>query len=95
VRLALAVAFAIAATPALAAGDADSGRALAQRWCRGCHGASDAVPPLAEAVNRPGRTPGTLQAWLADPHPPMPNLSLTRAEIADLVAYLETLRKGN
>jgi mono/diheme cytochrome c family protein len=90
---ALVLAFIVAA-PALAAGDPEAGRALARQWCAGCHGASDAVPPLDEAVNRPGRTPGTLEAWLADPHPPMPNLSLSRREINDLVAFLGTLQRG-
>ena len=89
----LALVIAVAAAPASAAGDAEAGRGLAQRWCVACHGGSDAAPPLDEAVNRPGRTPGTLEAWLSDPHPPMPNLSLSRREIADLLAYLGTLRK--
>ncbi|NJO37736.1 MAG: hypothetical protein HC871_09095 [Rhizobiales bacterium] len=34
---------------------------------------------------------GDLKAWLADPHPPMPNLSLSRLEIDDLLAYIESL----
>lgn len=88
----LTAAFVLIAAPALA-GDPVEGRAIAQRWCSSCHGASDAAPPLETAVNRGDRTTATLHAWLTDPHPPMPNLALSRAEIDNLVAYLETLRK--
>jgi mono/diheme cytochrome c family protein len=82
------------APPARAAGDAGEGRALAQRWCVSCHGGSDAAPPLETIANRPDRTPGTLRAWLTDTHPPMPDLALSRREIDDLLAHLETLRKA-
>lgn len=82
------------AGPALAAGDADAGLVIAQRWCVACHGSSDAVPTLREAVNRPDRDAGTLEAWLTAPHPPMPDLALSRREIDDLVAYLGTLKEG-
>jgi cytochrome c len=36
--------------------------------------------------------PDQLRAWLTHPHGAMPDLSLTRAEIDDLIAYIETLR---
>ena len=38
------------------------------------------------------RTADQLRAFLSHPHGAMPDLSLTRAEINDLVAYIETLR---
>jgi mono/diheme cytochrome c family protein len=90
----LIAAFVLVAAPT-EAGDPVEGRAIAQRWCSSCHGASDAAPPLEIAVNRSDRRTDTLRAWLTDPHPPMPNLALSRADIDDLVAYLETLRKGH
>jgi hypothetical protein len=31
--------------------------------------------------------------WLTEPHPPMPNLNLTRLEIRDLAGYIFSLRK--
>ena len=34
-----------------------------------------------------------LKAWLADPHSPMANLSLTNDEIDDRLAYIESLNK--
>jgi mono/diheme cytochrome c family protein len=83
----------VVAGPAFAAGDPTAGEALTQRWCSGCHGSTDAAPTLSEAVNRPERREGTLKAWLTDPHPPMPNLSLSRAQIDDVVAYLASLQK--
>jgi cytochrome c1 len=49
-------------------------------------------PPFIEIANNPDRTRPTLQAWLTDPHPPMPNLNLTNKEINDVIAYIESLR---
>jgi mono/diheme cytochrome c family protein len=87
---------AAAAGPAMAAGDATDGRALALAWCTGCHvaegGGTDVAPPLGSIANRAGRDEAYLWTWLSDPHPPMPQLSLSRQEIADLIAYLDTLR---
>jgi len=36
--------------------------------------------------------PEELRAFLTRPHGAMPDLALTRAEIDDLIAYIETLR---
>jgi mono/diheme cytochrome c family protein len=90
----LAALVAVSSHPALSAGDSAEGRRLAQQWCSACHGASDAVPSLETIANRPGRTPYTLRAWLMEPHPPMPNFSLPREQIDDLVAYLTSLAKS-
>ncbi|MCP4329875.1 MAG: cytochrome c [Alphaproteobacteria bacterium] len=84
------------------AGDATAdGRILAQRWCASCHvvdpaqsGASDVAPPFVHIANDPTKTSEGLKAWLADPHPPMPQLNLDQYEIDSLVAYIESLR-GN
>lgn len=89
----------LSAGPA-AAQDAAAGRALAQQWCTSCHivvpGAdgSDAAPTFAAIANDPNVTERGLRAWLADPHPPMPNLNLSRTEIDNIIAYLKTLRDG-
>jgi len=84
------------AAPAHAAGDADKGRALATSWCASCH---DVTPGTARTDAAPGfatlakqRSPEALKGWLSAPHPPMPNLSLSRAEIDDIIAYLTSLR---
>jgi mono/diheme cytochrome c family protein len=80
---------------AFAAGDAAAGRALAERWCVGCHAAgaagTDAAPPFTEVARRPGRSEEFFYVWLTDPHPPMPRLDLSRQDIANLIVYLRTL----
>jgi mono/diheme cytochrome c family protein len=78
------------------ASDAGIGREIAQRWCAGCHAVegrgADLAPPLASIANKPEFVEGYYWTWLSDPHPPMPNLYLSRQEIADIIAYLRTLR---
>lgn len=90
----------LAAVPARAA-DATAGRVIAERWCAGCHvvgstpqsAASDA-PTFAAIAARDGDVSGPWLAFrLLKPHPQMPQVALTRAEAADLAAYLATLRK--
>ena len=84
--------------PARAA-DSERGAALAGRWCASCHvpgtagaAGTDAGPPFAQMAADPAYTDGRLRGFLANPHPPMPNLSLSRAEIEDLVAYIRSLK---
>jgi len=96
--LVLAGGLLIASGPAFS-GDAEVGHVLARTWCAHCHiveanqvQASDVAPPFAQIANDPSKWPLSIAAWLADPHPPMPNLSLTQSEIDDLVAYIETLK---
>lgn len=98
--LPLATAFAamsvLAGGEALAA-DAGIGREIAQRWCAGCHAVegsgADLAPPLASIANQPEFIDNYYWTWLSDPHPPMPNLYLSRQEISDIIAYLRTLRE--
>ncbi len=86
----------LAAPPAFAAADPEAGRALASAWCSGCHAVeragADLAPPLGTIARRAGRSEGYLFGWLSDPHPPMPQLNLSRQEIADIIAYLQGLR---
>jgi mono/diheme cytochrome c family protein len=80
---------------ALAAGNAENGRIVAGLWCTSCHAvgrdatASDAAPAFTALARE--RSPEQLRGWLSEPHPPMPNLSLTRFEVEDIVAYLQSL----
>ena len=94
--LALIVPFA----PAVAA-DSARGASLAERWCVTCHvpgpglksgPGTDAGPPFATIAADPTLTEQRLRGWLADPHPPMPNFNLSRAEIEDLIAYIRSLK---
>jgi cytochrome c len=85
------------AVPARA--DAAKGAALAERWCAACHvvgpGHGESVPqgpPTLPQVARSGLTADQVRAFLSHPHGAMPDLSLTRAEINDLLDYIATLR---
>jgi hypothetical protein len=33
-----------------------------------------------------------LETWIGNPHPPMPNLNLTRREVDSLVEYIQSLK---
>lgn len=95
--LLLCVGLAAAAPAAYAAGDAAAGRDLALTWCSSCHvvkggpPASDAVPPLAAVAHQPEASPDRLRGFLAQPHGGMPPLHLTRQEIENLIAYMQSV----
>jgi mono/diheme cytochrome c family protein len=81
------------------AADARHGKALAELWCANCHvvgpgqrQASADVPSFASIGQWPNFDTGRLALFLLDPHPKMPNLSLTRDEAADLAAYIGSLK---
>ncbi|WP_448206896.1 c-type cytochrome [Azospirillum sp. sgz302134] len=96
-----------ALTTAAQAADPVAGRRIADRWCTSCHvvesgsgqtsagqtgtRGTDAVPTLASIARDPRRGPDWLRQWLTSPHPPMPDLNLSRAEIDDVIAYLQSL----
>lgn len=87
----------LAAVPA-GAFDVEAGRRMAEVWCSGCHiidgdGTSDVAPGFRQVANDPSKTPDKLRAWLSNPHPPMPNFNLSRPEIDNIIAYLESLRE--
>lgn len=100
-RWLLCLAGILVATQAHAAmlGNAADGRNLAETWCASCHLVSaeqqvttTEAPPFETLAQRSPDDLGWLRAFLADPHPPMPQLSLTRDEIRDLAAYIASLR---
>jgi len=66
-------------------------RQLPRDW-RNHNGHGSKGPPSFRAVAQGGRTGEQLRAFLSHPHPPMPDLSLTRSEIDDLIAYIGTFR---
>jgi mono/diheme cytochrome c family protein len=79
------------------AADSANGQRIAERWCAECHvvargqrQASDAVPTFTEIGESRRFDETALAVFLASPHHSrMPNLSLSRSEIADLVAYIK------
>jgi mono/diheme cytochrome c family protein len=86
----------LSAGPAAAASDPDQGERIAQRWCAACHvvaenqkQASADVPSFFDIAKR--KTNGDLTSFLTDPHPKMPDMSLSRQEIADITAYIRSL----
>lgn len=86
----------VAAAPAFAA-DVENGLKISRHWCAACHvvapdqtSASVDVPTFADIARRKTEKK-PLAAFLAEPHGKMPNMSLTRAEIDDIVAYIRSL----
>ena len=95
--IALAILLAGIAGPAFAAANVEAGRALVMRSCSTCHAttgarrASDTAPPLSFLAKDNKTRPAWIRGWLMDPHPPMPNITLSRAQIDNIIAYLNTL----
>jgi mono/diheme cytochrome c family protein len=82
------------------AANADQGATLAKRWCATCHvvhgdqkQASADVPPFAVIAKKTDFSPERVAAFLMEPHPKMPNFTLSRSEAADIAAFIATLRK--
>jgi mono/diheme cytochrome c family protein len=82
-------------------GDPVEGGQLARTWCSGCHRveagtagpANDAAPSFSSIAHMPSTTTLSITAFLRTSHPPMPDLRLTEAEIADVSAYILSLRR--
>jgi len=85
------------APEAARAGDARQGATIAKRWCAACHvvdaGQTSAfadAPSFSDiAMRRTDRK--QLANFLANPHPPMPDMHLSRKEIDDIVSYIRSL----
>jgi len=95
---ALVLVLTAAASPSIAA-DPRQGEQLARQWCANCHvigdmpaGSVQQGPPSFRAVAQGKLSADQLRGFLSDPHPPMPDLALTRSEIDELIAYIATLR---
>jgi mono/diheme cytochrome c family protein len=82
--------------------DPKSGKTIAEKLCVGCHivgeeasGASVPadVPSFTRIASKPGQTAQAIAGAIVVPHPPMPQIQLTREEIGDIAAYILTLRK--
>jgi mono/diheme cytochrome c family protein len=77
------------------------GKDLAEKLCTNCHLVGSAqqqqlanadVPSFHEIANREGQTAGAIAARIMLPKHPMPTIPLTKAELADLAAYILSLR---
>lgn len=77
------------------------GRQAAQRLCAQCHAFEGPVPPagslmpppLSTVANMPSTTELSLRAFLYTPHLKMPNLILTPGEVADVIAFILSMRE--
>ena len=75
------------------------GKELAGRLCSNCHlvggeqvEANADIPSFHEIANKEGQTEGTIMAHIVVPKHLMPTIPLTKSEIADLAAYIMSLR---
>ena len=95
--IALAICLGHAEIAHAASGNAEAGRQLVMRSCSSCHAtesaktATDNAPPFAIVAKTNKERPAWIRGWLMAPHPPMPNIPLSRQQIDDIVAYLSTL----
>jgi mono/diheme cytochrome c family protein len=102
VKLVAAVLAALCLVPLAARADAAAGARMALQWCANCHvvnaasggGPAATIPqgPPAFATIAGRLTPDRMRAFLSHPHGAMPDLALTRAEINDLIDYIQTLQ---
>ncbi|MBS0640456.1 MAG: c-type cytochrome [Acetobacteraceae bacterium] len=81
-------------------GDADAGKRIAETWCVNCHvvapgqarGTSNGAPAFTAIAGNTAITPMALRAFLQTPHHRMPDLQLSREQIDDVSAYIQSLR---
>jgi mono/diheme cytochrome c family protein len=80
--------------------DPAHGKMIAETWCSSCHlVAADErrpaladVPPFTAIAQRLPKDADILVAFIINPHPPMPDLGLSRQDIRDVLAYVATLK---
>jgi len=95
---ALAATILAAAAVAQEPGNPEAGKELASQLCSTCHivgteqVGSDAAPPFPVLARDPEMTFTELHGWIGPMHPILPNLALTPEQIADINAYLDSLR---
>jgi mono/diheme cytochrome c family protein len=85
--------------PAAIAADADNGKRLAEARCVPCHAVAPTTrrevadaPPFEAIARKFAPQPEMLAFSLLNPHPRM-NVALTRREVEDIAAYINTLAR--
>jgi cytochrome c len=83
-------------------GDIATGHSFARATCSACHvvDAEHERPPrriyiapgFRNIANRPGMTATALRVFLTTSHPKMPNPIVTPEQMADVIAYILSLR---
>ena len=97
--LSLLVAGVALAAPIPGQPDPAHGKVLAESLCTNCHLVGSGqehvnadVPSFREIANQEGQTAGDIMGHIILPKHPMPVIPLTKAELADLAAYIISLR---
>lgn len=80
--------------------DPANGQVLASRLCVSCHDIERApsaslrtdILTFRAIANQPGANAVQMAGRIIIPHPAMPNVALTAAEIRDIVAYIMSLK---
>jgi mono/diheme cytochrome c family protein len=95
----LSLTFVAMLTTAAAAADAMNGQRLAERWCASCHVVSSEqkqgntqAPPFSEVAKKPHLDAPLIALFLLNPHPKMPDMTLSRIEAGDIAAYIASLK---
>ena len=82
-------------------GDIEAGHDLAEEACKSCHmiepeqrvpSRIEIAPPFRDIADSPGMTVTSLKVFLTSSHTKMPNPIRTPGEIADVAAYILSLR---
>lgn len=79
--------------------DPAAGKETALKLCTNCHLVVDSqqgpvpdnVPSFRTVAKTHAGDSAGIRAFLNDPHPLMPRIQLSRKEIDDIIAYIETL----
>ena len=75
-------------------GDPQAGLEYAKAVCANCHGISNITSPVSEATAfdeiaiEPGMSAKALLVWMQTQHPTMPNITLEREDLIDVIAYI-------
>lgn len=101
IAAALALLAGIESAAAQEQGDPKRGLSYAEKACTECHGvlADDEISPNLDAptfhavANTPGMTQTALSVWFQSPHPSMPNLIVPPEDLANVVAYILSLKE--
>lgn len=77
----------------------ESGFERSKKWCAHCHlvgpgagkVAQSDVPTFESIARRPGQTVEKTENGIFNPHPPMPDLQLSRDNVRELALYIMSL----
>jgi mono/diheme cytochrome c family protein len=97
----LALLFSAAAAAQDLPGDPGRGHAIAEHGCSACHAIDPGVrappgvaaPTFQDVADDPAMTELALNAFFQTPHQNMPNLQLSAENMADLIAYILSLKQ--